>query len=709
MTELAERLRKLADNLWWSWNHDLDRVFRIIDEELWRKVHHNPVAFLADVSPEKLEARQNDANILAAAIRAESRLSSYTQNEDTWAARYAAGLSAFPVAYFSPEFCIHESLPIYSGGLGVLAGDHLKSCSDLGLQVYGVSLLYRQGYFTQEIDADGRQHEHYHELQTDRVPVQQVVDAKGKPLVVEVPIGEYAMLCKVWKCEVGRCVLVLLDITDSPIRIGGRTDSTIPLRLRLYGGNKHTRILQELALGVGGYRALRAMGIKPSVLHLNEGHAGFCALESIAELMENTGLPFDEASKIVANSVAFTTHTPVAAGHDYFAPTMVLENLSFLQQRLKLTDKQFLGLGRANPEDDNEEFCMTILGLKLSRRANGVSTLHGHVSRKMWSHLWPHKEEHEVPIGHITNGAHVPTWIAMELQQLYNDCLGSDWIEHLSYPRRWRGIDNLDEIELWQTKLALKRRLLDFVARKGRRQAERVGKKATPKKLRGDVLTIGFARRFATYKRGLLFFEDMDRAKRMLTNRERPVQMIFAGKAHPADEPGKEVLHRLIEISNDPDLYDHVVVLENHDRSVSRHMLEGCDVWLNNPRRPLEACGTSGMKAIFNATLNCATLDGWWDEAYDGRNGFAIGEGCIHVDSAVQDKRDAIDLMDVLEHQVIPQFYDRNGDELPLGWLRMVKHALTTLAWRYNSDRMVMDYVKHCYLPCANADTSHMP
>jgi starch phosphorylase len=702
MSELRDRLLRLSQNLWWSWNSDLDGIFRAIDRELWREVNHNPIAFLTRIGPDQLGSKDHDASILAQTIRAEKRLEDYLGSERHWTSWNAPGLTSCPIGYFSFEFCIHESLPIYSGGLGVLAGDHLKSCSDLGIPAYGVTLLYKQGYFRQQIDADGRQHEVYQDLDSSTVPVEPIFTPSGDLLSVEVPLGETTLRAEVWRANVGRCQLLLLNLGEH------QNDPQLARVFRLYGGDKDTRIVQELVLGVGGYRALRALGIRPGVLHLNEGHCAFATLEAVAERMETTGLSFQEAADDVAESTVFTTHTPVAAGHDFFDPQLALKYLRPLQARLRLSDHELLGLGRVNPDNHQEEFCMTVLALKLSRRANAVSSLHGVVSRRMWQNLWPHRRPSEVPIGHITNGAHVDTWLTPELSQLYSDCLGSDWRDHKCDPARWRLIEQLDEFQLWNIKIALKHRLLRFVQHRLELQRARTGTTGELPQLRDDVLTIGFARRFASYKRALLFFEDLERTTQLLTDPARPVQLILAGKAHPADEPGKGLLQRLHELSRDPRLRNHVVVLEDHDMNVARHLLAGCDLWLNSPRRPLEACGTSGMKAVFNATLNCSTLDGWWDEAYDTKNGFAFGDGAVHVDAARQDRHDAQSLSEVLHQRVVPLYYEREGQRIPLAWLRMAKHALKTLAWRYNADRMVIDYTRRMYLPASRTQTAHV-
>ena len=703
MTDLRSRLYRLSQNLRWSWNDELREIFVRIDTDLWRDVNHNPVAFLKFAAPAALERKASDASILAQVIRAEKHLEDYLQSESHWASSNAPGLRAAPVAYFSFEFCIHESLPIYSGGLGVLAGDHLKSCSDLGVPVYGVTLLYRHGYFHQQINAEGRQIEIYNQLDASTVPIEPVRDTGGRILTVDVPIGDESLVAEIWRARVGRCQLLMLNVCEDG-------DNPSEERVfRLYGGDKNTRIVQELALGVGGYRALRKLGVRPGVLHLNEGHCAFATLEAVADRMERSGMSFGACVEEVAAQTVFTTHTPVAAGHDFFDPAQVLHYLKPLQQRLGLADDALLALGRTNPEDRHAEFCMTTLALKLSYRANAVSSLHGVTSRRMWNVLWPARRESEVPIGHITNGVHVDTWLADELAELYAECLGADFRDKLCNGEHWKAIDKLDEFHLWNTKIALKQRMFDFMGRRLRAQRERLGDARELPRLRPEVLTIGFARRFASYKRAALLFQDFERAKRLITDPERPLQIVFAGKAHPADEPGKAILRHLVELSRQPELLDHVVVLEDHDKNVSRHLLEGSDLWLNSPRRPLEACGTSGMKAVFNATLNCSTLDGWWNEAYDTQNGFAFGEASVHVDAERQDREDALSLLDVLEQQVVPAYYARDGQHVPIQWLRMVKHALKTLGFRYNADRMVMDYARHMYLPASGTLTAALP
>jgi starch phosphorylase len=699
--DFRRRLLHLANNLWWSWQPDARTLLAGLDRDLWHRVDRNPIGFLEKVDDAQLAEAARDPRILAQIARLEQGLGDYLAGGHPWAEEHEPGLLAQPVAYFSPEFGIHDSLQVYSGGLGILAGDHVKSCSDQGIPMVAVGLLYREGYFAQSIDADGNQVETYREVDPDRLPIERVLDAEGRPVSIDIPVDRAHATADLWRATIGRCPLLLLDLRHT-------TKANYPQAFRLYGGGAEDRIFQEIVLGIGGYRALRAVGVQPGVMHLNEGHSAFATLEATAERMEVTGQNFAEASVRVAASVVFTTHTPVEAGHDRFDPGLVLHHLEPLRERLQLDEHGFLALGRVNPDDPGEPFCMTTLAIKLSNVRNGVSSLHGAVSRRMWQGLWPERPLAEVPIGHVTNGVHVPTWLAPELGQLYSDCLGEGWRGRASEPATWQNIRHLDATRLWEVKTALKHRLFDHIGRVLADRAETLGLKEPLPVLRPECLTIGFARRFASYKRSLLFFDDLERTRRLLTDPERPVQIIIAGKAHPADEPGKALLRRLVEISREPDLRNHVVIVPGYSMTLSRLMVEGCDLWLNTPRRPLEACGTSGMKAAVNGTLNCSTLDGWWDEAWDTRNGFAIGPRMAHVDAAEQDRVDAVSVMEVLADEVVPLFYDRDDDGVPVAWLERVKHALRTLVWRYNSDRMVRDYARLAYSRAAATTTSEL-
>jgi glycogen phosphorylase len=704
---VQERLWALARNLWWSWDNDSAALFRDLDPLRWRQLNHSPVSLLNEYPLDKLEARAAELILHSRINYAYRRLREYQDAERTWGARHAGVLRPRPVAYFSAEFGVHESLPVYSGGLGVLAGDHIKSASDLGIPLVGVGLFYGQGYFRQRLDRDGWQHEEYLETDVNQLPMETAIGKNGRPVVVQVDTHHGAIYAKVWRVKVGRCDLFLLD-SD----VEGNTPEDREMTSRLYGGDGRVRVHQELLLGVGGLRALKALGITPGVLHLNEGHSGFAVLEAIRQRMEEEGISFDTAVPQVAREVVFTTHTPVPAGHDRFDADLIEEHLGPLREALGLSKKNFMALGRENPESD-ERFCMTVLGLKLSRRANAVSSLHGEVSRAMWTGLFPGKSEDEVPIGHITNGVHAPTWLAPQMFRLYDRHLGTGWHLRSSEAKIWEGIDNVDDGELWETHFNLKSRMIEFVRRRAVKQAEHRGEplavlQQLERVLSPDALTIGFARRFATYKRANLILADIEKIAGMVNDPKRPVQFVFAGKAHPLDEPGKRVLQQIAQLMRDPQFSDKFVFVEDYDINVGRHLTQGVDVWLNNPRRPLEASGTSGQKVVLNGGLNLSVLDGWWAEAYDGLNGFAIGTGRTHSDMNVHDTRDGNDLMRVLREEVIPLYYQRDRDGLPRGWIQRMKRTIRTLGWRFNADRMVMDYTLKCYVPAAGGTSSDL-
>jgi starch phosphorylase len=707
--KLRQQLTELSRNLWWAWNPQIIKLFRDLDPETFRASNHNPIAVLAGFSPERFDSIAKDAGLRSRIESAYRDLGEYLSPARTWAGVHAGPLRVRPVAYLSAEFGIHESLPIYSGGLGVLAGDHLKSASDLGLPLVAVGLFYRESYFHQRLDRNGQQHAEYIRSPADLLPAKPARTPSGQPLVIEVPLAHETLLAQVWEIQVGRNRLLLLD-TD----VEGNSDENRQLAARLYFGDQRIRIRQELLLGVGGIRALRAAGIDWGVLHLNEGHSAFATLEYARLRMEESGADFRTCAQDVAQSTVFTTHTPVDAGHDRFPPELVDDHLDPLRRSLGLTREEFLGLGRIRPEDHREALCMTVLAFKMSRYANGVSSLHGRITRKSWQVLWPHHREDEVPVGHITNGVHVRTWLAPAMQDLYNRHIGADWRERLSEPQMWARIDNVSDAELWETHRVLKAALVEFVRRKVSEQRQRAGYpeelvKAASTALDPEALTIGFARRFATYKRANLIFSDMERLKRLLCNPSRPVQLVFSGKAHPADRPGQDILRGVHDASLIPELRDRVLLIEDYDINVGRHLVQGVDVWLNNPRRPQEASGTSGQKVLLNGGLNFSVLDGWWAEAYDGLNGFAIGDGVTHVSIEEQDRRDSQSLYDTLENKVIPVYYERDDQGVPRGWVERMKRTIRTLGWRFNTDRMVIDYARECYLPAAGAQSCAMP
>ncbi|MEQ8786985.1 MAG: alpha-glucan family phosphorylase [Pirellulaceae bacterium] len=703
-----ERLWKVARNLWWSWNPDVVDLFREIDPVRWRQLDHNPVSMLAEKSLKDIEQQAGQLVLHSRINHAYNRLGEYLEAANTWSATHAGVLKSRPVAYFSAEFGLHESVPIYSGGLGVLAGDHVKSASDLGVPLVGIGLFYDQGYFRQRLDMERWQQEEYMDLNVSQLPLQPAIGAGGEPVCVQIETRTGVIQAAVWELTAGRVRLLLLD-SD----VEGNLAEDRELTARLYGGDTRVRIRQELLLGVGGVRAMKAMGITPGVLHLNEGHSAFAGLELVRQRMHSEGLDFQTASHEVARQSCFTTHTPVPAGHDRFDADLIEEHLGPLRDGLGISPEHLLSLGRVEPNNDSELFCMTVLALKLSRKANAVSSLHGRVSRQMWSSLWPHQEEEKVPIGHITNGVHVLSWLAPQMHQLYDRHLGVDWVKRSGEPEVWRGVEKINDGELWEMHLTLKSRLIDFVRRRAARDARRRGEsqdqiESLRRILIPDALTIGFARRFATYKRANLFLRDLDRLVALITDAQRPVQFVFAGKAHPRDVPGKTVLQEVAALSRDPSLFGKIVFVEDYDMNVGRHLVQGVDVWLNNPRRPLEASGTSGQKVVLNGGLNLSVLDGWWAEAYDGANGFSIGTGGSHVDDEIQDQRDGESLFLTLRDEVIPMYYGRDSRGLPRAWIARMKHAIRTLGWRFNADRMVMDYVKHCYVPAAGGTSSEM-
>jgi starch phosphorylase len=703
-----ERLWALARNVWWSWDSDCVSLFRDLNPTRWRQLNQNPISLLSEIPLGEINRRATELVLHSRINYVYRRQQEYLHADRTWGAANAGVLRPRPVAYFSAEFGLHESLPIYSGGLGVLSGDHIKSASDLDIPLVGVGLFYGQGYFLQRLDQSGWQREEYLQTDVNQLPMQPAIGVNGEPVVVEIQTRGGFIRAKVWRVKVGRIDLLLLDSN-----VSGNAPEDLDTTSRLYGGDARTRIRQELLLGVGGFRALKAMGISPGVLHLNEGHSGFAVFEAIRNRMVEEGIDFNTAASQIPREVIFTTHTPVPAGHDRFNADLMEEHLGPLREQLGISHENMMGFGREYPTDHGERFCMTVLGLKLSRRANAVSSLHGEVSRAMWKCLYPGRPEDAVPIGHITNGVHVPSWLAPQMCRLYDRHLGVGWQGKSGVRKTWEEIENIDDGELWETHLSLKSQLIDFVRRRAKEQAERRAEaygtlQALGKVLSPDALTIGFARRFATYKRANLLLADMERLASMVNDPKRPVQFLFAGKAHPHDEPGKRVLQQIAQMMRDSKFANKFVFVEDYDINVGRFLVQGVDVWLNNPRRPLEASGTSGQKVVLNGGLNLSVLDGWWAEAYDGLNGFAIGTGRTHSNMDVHDSRDGEDLYRVLHDELIPLFYHRDRDGLPRGWIKRMKRTIRTLGWRFSADRMVMDYTLKCYVPAAGGTSSEI-
>ena len=703
---LHEQLRVLAQNLWWTWHPEVISIFTDLDPHIWRQSIHNPIVFLNQITPEQLEERAFELVLHGRINYAFRQLNDYMERKKTWGAVNCGNLNNRPVVYFSAEFGLHESLPIYSGGLGILAGDHLKSASDMGIPLIGVGLLYRQGYFNQHLNQDGWQEEDYTDLDINRLPLQPVMDMTGEQLVVQIDTRSGPLYARVWQVQVGRIRLFLLD---SDIACNSMDDCG--LTSRLYGGDSRQRIRQEVLLGIGGARILQALNIVPGVLHLNEGHSAFAILEEIRRIMEYDQIPFSRAHRRVSLYTVFTTHTPIAAGHDRFSPELIEDNLGIFREKMGLSHDDLMALGRVNPEDRSEPFCMTVLALKTSRHANGVSAIHGNVSRLMWQNLWPTLPEAKVPIGHITNGVHVLSWLAPQMDQLFQKYLGADWaIGRIRPSDIGEKVAKVDEEELWETHHSLKMRLIRFVQRRLFSQSERLGCLETIRKddtiLDPNVLTIGCARRFAVYKRGDLILSQPERLAKLVEDVKRPIQIIFAGKAHPRDHEGKLLLQKIAQYCAKNELIRRVVFIENYDYNVARHLVQGVDLWLNTPQRPLEACGTSGQKVVLNGGLNLSVLDGWWNEAYDGKNGFAIGHGGMHNNPDVQYQRDAEYLYDTLEKEVIPMYYDRDARGIPHKWVKMMLHAMLSLGWRFNANRMVRDYTQRFYLPAARSTSA---
>ncbi len=693
-------LKELSYNLWWSWNFDAVALFRRIDSDLWEDAGHNPVRLLGMVSEDRLKELAEDDAFLSHLERVRWDLTAYL-SRSSWYHQNNGDDHGRLIAYFSLEFAITEALPIYSGGLGALAGDHLKSASDLGVPLVAVGLLYQEGYFRQQLTLDGYQTETYPRNDFYHMPVRLAVDGAGEPILVSVDIAGEEVKLRTWRAEVGNVQLLLLDA-----HVPGNTHGARAITNRLYGGDNETRILQEIVLGIGGVRSLRALGYDATVYHLNEGHAGFCALERIRHLQGEHDLTFDQAREAVQASTVFTTHTPVPAGHDRFSRDLITKYFSAYVKQLGITVSDLMALGRENGHDGGQEtgeLVMTALALRMAAHSNGVSRLHGKVSREMWQGLWPGVPVDEVGIGHVTNGVHVRSWISHDLAELYDNYLGPGWVTEPGDLSIWERVRDIPSLELWGTHERRRQRLVAFVRRRLRanltaRGAPEADISGVDNLLNPQILTIGFARRFATYKRAGLLLSDPERLKRLLCDPERPVQLIFAGKAHPRDEEGKRLIQNIVEISRDPDLRRHVVFLENYDLDAARYLVQGVDVWLNTPRPPMEASGTSGMKAAANGAINLSVLDGWWHEAYTPEVGWAIGGRDSHPDPTTQDRIDAGTLYDLLENAVVPLFYDRAVDVVPHCWIAKTKESISTLASIYNTNRMVREYCERFYI-----------
>jgi starch phosphorylase len=696
------RLGQLAYNLWWVWNPEAQMLFAQINKPLWDSLNHNPVAFLQKVERPLLNAVTNDRYYLEFYDRVIKNFDAYLNAQDTWYATTFPKMGNKQVAYFSFEFGLHESLPVYAGGLGVLAGDHLKESSDLGIPLVAVGFIYNQGYFAQHITEDGWQETRNLILNFDEMPILPVEDAQGKPVTISVELPGRSVFARIWQVRVGRVLLYLLDTNLDDNNNGDRQ-----LTARLYSNDLEVRISQEILLGMGGVRALRQLGYSPDVWHMNEGHSAFLALERALELVR-AGKTFDQAAAIIKKTNIFTTHTPVPAGNDQFPIWLVDKYFTQVWPELQLTRDQFVELGH-QVQPWGESFCMPVLALKLSDYRNAVSELHGQVSRRMWNWMWPNLRAEEVPITHVTNGVHTGTFLARRLRLLFDRYLGADWMENIDDPEMWAQIENIPDGELWQVRRHLKRKLVVF-ANTRTRTLWQSGSITPAQVVAGGLflepysLTIGFARRFATYKRANLIFRDYDRLMRIITNYERPVQIVFAGKAHPADEPGKMLIQQVYRAVKDSKSGGRLVFLEDYDMNVARYLVQGVDVWLNTPRRPNEASGTSGMKAALNGVLNFSVLDGWWREGYNGKNGWSIGEDQEATDPHQQDDADAENLYNTLENEIIPLYYEnRTADNLPSDWVGYIKESIKTLAPMFSTRRMVKEYMMEMYQPAMQA------
>jgi starch phosphorylase len=702
--ERIGRLDELASSLWWSWHASGRLVFRTLDYTLWRQSEHNPVQQLDEISVEKLEAAATDPAFLSLYDAAISAFDNERKDGNSWYAATHAGTFPGPIAYFSMEFAIHHSLPIYAGGLGVLAGDICKEASDLGLPLVAVGFMYPQGYFRQRISADGWQEEEYHQLDFSKAPVKPILSPDGQKCLAEVQMKNHTLYVGAWLVNLGRVNLYLLDTG-----LEENDPQERQLSNRLYTGDREHRLQQEILLGVGGVRVLRTLGIQPSVWHANEGHTAFMILERIREKVEQ-GKTFDEAMESVQKTSVFTTHTPVPEGHDIFTTDLVSQYFDHYWPSLGIDREAFLDLGRNNDADDGH-FNMTVLALKASGHRNAVSRLHGKVARHMWHGLWPDLPEDEVPIIYITNGIHVPTWVAFENRQLYEKYLGQDWLDKRDEVQLWKHIEDIPNEELWRTHLILKRKLFHIILEQAQMRWARG--EASPQQilamgslLDSDTLTIAFVRRFTEYKRPSLLFQDIERLIKIVNNPLRPVQIIFAGKSHPTDTASKTLLQRVHTMARDRIFQGRIAFLEDYDIHLARYLVQGADVWLNTPRRLQEASGTSGMKAALNGVLNLSVPDGWWHEGYNGVNGWVIGDDKTKTSAEAEDRSDAESLYKLLENKVVPLYYDRDRSGIPQAWMAMVKKSISSISPIFTARRMLKEYCEKMYLPSVRSITT---
>jgi glycogen phosphorylase len=696
LPERIQRLGDLAYNLWWTWQPEAARLFGRLDYALWERIGHNPIRLLRETDPARLKAASMDPEYLSLYDHVVGEFDWYMNHKDTWTHSTHPELQGKPIAYFSMEFGLHETLPIYSGGLGVLAGDHLKEASDLGLPLLGVGFMYMQGYFSQRITEDGWQEATNNVLDFNNLPALPVLDDDGQRLCVDVEFPDRTVSLGLWELRVGRVPLYLLDSNIDP-----NSEFDRLLTSRLYWSDLDRRVMQEMLLGVGGVRAVRALGYNPSVWHMNEGHAAFLTLERARELVAS-GSSFEEAIERTRQQNIFTTHTPVPAGNDEFPLWLIERYLAAIWPQLNLSRDQFFDIAR-HQKPQGEMFSMGILALRNSAGRNAVSELHGHVSRRMWNFLWQDREEQDVPITHVTNGVHVSNWMARRLMNLFCDRLGDDWYDHIDDPDFWSAVEDIPDSDLWAVRLHLKRKLAFYLRERVRDRWTHGGFHPVQVVSSGVLinpyaLTIGFARRFATYKRASLVLSDVERLLNIINRPNMPVQIIFAGKAHPADEPGKQLIQQVYRQVKRAETGGRLVFIEDYEMNLARYLVQGVDVWLNTPRRPLEASGTSGMKAAINGVLNFSVLDGWWREAYNGINGWSIGEDRELESQSLQDAEDAESLYSTLENEIIPLYYDRDPKEISRAWMARLKNSLKTNIPQFSTRRMVKEYVERLYV-----------
>ncbi|MEK7397040.1 MAG: alpha-glucan family phosphorylase [Candidatus Poribacteria bacterium] len=694
-------LKEIAYNLLWSWDREAIDLFRRLDRDLWNEVEHNPVLILSKISQFQLNALAEDEGFLVQMERVYNNLKNY-MNSTSWYGKTHVIDTEHKMAYFSAEFGITESIPIYSGGLGILAGDYLKSASDLGLPMIGVGLLYQKGYFRQYLNSDGWQQESYPDNDFYNMSIQLERDENGNPITISVDYPSGPVFAQIWRAQIGRVPLYLLDTN---INTNSRLEDR-DITGRLYIADSELRIRQEIMLGFGGVKALDRLGIKPIIYHMNEGHSAFLALERICQFMSKQKLSFDEAKEVVSATNVFTTHTPEPAGIDIFSADLAKKYLGVHCGRLPIPIDDIVAYGKQRPWDNSEGFSMAVLALKLASHRNGVSELHGVVSRKMWNAMWPNVPEDEVPIGHVTNGIHIRSWLSTDMEGLFDRYVGDWWAKNPTVSHIWELIRRIPDDELWRTHERRRERLVAFARRHLQQQLEKRGASQAEimqagESLNPQALTIGFARRFAPYKRANLLMQDKDRLAKILCNKEKPVQIIYAGKSHPNDGRGKELIREIIHNSRLEDFHHHIIFLEDYDINIARYLVQGCDIWLSNPRRLREASGTSGMKAGINGVVNLSILDGWWSEAYTHEIGWAIGSGEDYEKEEEQDIIESNDLYELLEKEVVPLFYDTGGNGLPRKWIARMKESMVAVCKQYNTDRMVSDYNTKFYRPCA--------